>query len=53
MYRILGRPKYRSVKPLLHQSVKKRFEDAALAHNSPALRKLLEHTDCSGIEPVD
>lgn len=53
MYRILGRSKYRAVEPLLHRSVKKRFDDAAVAYNSPALRQLLEHTDWSGIELVD
>ncbi|MCW5574614.1 MAG: DUF2235 domain-containing protein [Burkholderiales bacterium] len=53
MYKILGRSKYRTVEPLLHRSVKKRFDDAAVAYNSPALKQLLQERDWDDIELVD
>ena len=54
-YRILRRSKTREVQPLVHRSVKRRWQDKAVRYRSPALRKLLDTVDgdWAEIEVVD
>ena len=42
IYRIMRRSETRSVEPVLHRSVKQRWEDASVGYSSPALKQLLE-----------
>lgn len=55
IYRIMRRSETRSVEPVLHHSVKKRWEDKAVKYSSPALKQLLEKHDgdWSKIQLVD
>lgn len=41
-YKIMRRSETRQVEPVLHISVKKRWEDAAVRYSSPALKRLLD-----------
>ncbi len=53
--RIMRRSETRSVEPILHRSVKKRWEDASVKYASPALKQLLANVgdDWTKIKLVD
>lgn len=52
-YRAMGRKHVRQVEPVVHESVKRRWEDKAVKYPSPALRALLEDVGWSGVELVE
>lgn len=44
-YRIMRRSEARTVEPIVHRSVKRRWEDPSVKYSSPALERLLESVD--------
>lgn len=51
-YRAMGRKYVRPVQPVLHVSVKERWQDAAVAYKSPGLVALIERIGWDGIAVV-
>ena len=52
-YKAMRRKHVRAVEPLIHASVKQRWEDESIGYKSPGLSELIGQGGWSGVKVVD